>query len=670
MVWPTDTATSSRAIVSKRNSRTHSISVRLMVLFSAVLFVFPEVHANDIEKQRLLFEDAIIALEEGRYNAYVELAKRNKEYILYPYLRYYDLRERLSTASVKEISGFLKDYATLPISWRLRNRWLFELAEQEKWHTFFQYYDGQKNIKLKCNYLYSKLQVDKSKKTLSSVLSDAQELWLTGTRRPQECKPVFEKLIEHNRISPKMLWKRIELAMKKGNLKLATELATPFGSRDKKLVKLWKSVYKDPEKGLNKREMKRNKMVVRKIADQAIRKIARKDAEKAKKIWAKTVRRYGYDKNTRMDINRYIALQASYQNHAKAIDWLKAIPKKYENDDVRIMRVRVALKNENWKELIRSINNLKPHQKEKFQWRYWLARSLEELGNQSMAQESYSDISLQTNYYGFLAADRIDRPYTFNSEPLQRDEAALQALKKMPAVQRARELYLLGRVSDARSEWNTVVRKLNADELKVAALLVYEWEWYDNAIITVAKTGHLADLELRFPTPFKDLIYMNAQTYGIDPSWIYGVTRRESAFNVFARSSAGALGLMQLMPSTARFQSKKLGLTRPSVSDILSSEHNILLGSAYLNRMLAKFEGNQVLATAAYNAGPNRVLRWLPKDRGVEADIWIDTIPYRETREYVRAVMAYSTIFDWKLKQEVTPLKVRMRTISYSETNI
>jgi soluble lytic murein transglycosylase len=512
--------------------------------------------------------------------------------------------------------------------------------------------------------LHAQLQVDKSNYTLKTVLDQAEQLWLTGNRRPNECKPVFEKLIEHDRITGKMLWQRIELAMNKGDLKLAEELASPFNRRDKELVTLWQTVYRNPEKGLSMREMKRNHMVIRKIAEQAVRKIARSDPDKAMQLWGKAVRRYSFSAEQRHDMKRYIALQAAYDYHPNAMNWLKAVPKKYKNDDVRIMRVRLALKNEDWHELIRAINDLDDEEKEKYQWRYWLARALEQSGNKAMALENYTDVSANTNYYGFLAADRIDSPYRFNSEPLQRDDNSIKALMNLPAVQRTRELYLLGRVSDARSEWNAVTGNLDADELKIAALMVYEWEWYDNAIITVAKTGHLADLELRFPTPFKDLVYLNAQTYGLDPSWIYGVTRRESAFNVHARSSAGALGLMQLMPSTARYQSKKLGLSRPSVSDILSTEQNLLLGSAYLNYVLDKFSGNQVLATAAYNAGPNRVLQWLPKDGYVPADIWVDTLPYKETRNYVRAVMAYATIFDWKLKQQITPLRERMRSIA------
>lgn len=662
---------SSTAFITITSIRDHVIAWRLLqtTVLAVVVCILAggftkQAKANNLDEQRRLFEQAIDALVTGQRDTFNELAERNSAYILYPYLEYYDLRDRLAEASETEVAKFINKYSDMPMSRRIRNRWLFDLAENSRWETYHKYYTGQRNIKLQCYYLYAQLQVDRSKHSLKSVLKQAQDLWLSGDRRPKECKPVFEKLVEHNRITPKMLWQRIELAMGKGDLVLAGELATPFNRRDKELVKLWQSVYRNPEKGLARRGMKRNHMIIRKIAYQAIRKIARSDADKALKLWSKSVRRYSFSAEQRRDMERYITLQAAYDNHPNAINWLKAVPKKYRNDKVRIMRVRLALKRENWQELVRAINDLKPQQKEDFQWRYWLARALEQLGKDAKAQENYADISTNTNYYGFLAADRIDKPYHFNSEPLPRDELSRNELMDLPAVQRTRELYLLGRVSDARSEWNSVISKLDADQLKIAALLVYEWEWYDNAIITVAKTGHLADLDLRFPTPFKDLVYMNAETYGLDPSWIYGVTRRESAFNSHARSSAGALGLMQLMPSTARYQSKKLGLSRPSVSDILSTEQNLLLGSAYLNYVLSKFSGNQVVATAAYNAGPNRVLRWLPKDGAVPADLWVDTLPYKETRKYVRAVMAYATIFDWKLKQKITPLRVRMQSIS------
>ncbi len=637
-----------------------AITIALFLLMFSVT-----VDADDIEQQRELFVQALASLEAGDRETFLTLAEQNKDYILYPYLEYYDLRSRLETVDDKEIVSFIDANNDLPISWYLRNRWLFELAESNRWDKYYENYNGQRNARLKCNYLQASLQIDQSKKNQKKVFKAAKKLWMVGKKQPQECDPLFQKLHSKGQITPKMLWERIELAMKKGNLKLASELSQPFNKRDKALVDAWKKTYRNPEKGLKMRQMRRNHVITRKIAYQAIQKIAGRDAEKAKKLWGKAARRYGFDKTVRMEMNRYIALQAAYQYHPLALNWLNAIPKKYVNSNVRVWKVRTALKAQDWPQLAKAIDKLTDAEKSKSEWRYWYARAQESLGKQSLAEKAYDEIALKTNYYGFLSADKLNRPYTFNAEPLQRNDKVISELLTVPAIQRTKELYLVGRVSDARREWNVAIGKLKEDEIKSAAILAHEWQWYDNAILTVARTGHRSDLDLRFPTPYKEVIFLNAQTYNIDPSWIYGVTRRESAFNVIARSNAGALGLMQLMPGTARWQSKKLGLDRPSINEILTLDQNILLGSAYLNQMLTKFSGNQVLATAAYNAGPNRVLKWLPDEgSSVAADVWVDTLPYKETREYVRAVMAYATIFDWKLKEQITPLKERMHLIS------
>ncbi|MCI0507852.1 MAG: lytic transglycosylase domain-containing protein, partial [Gammaproteobacteria bacterium] len=174
---------------------------------------------------------------------------------------------------------------------------------------------------------------------------------------------------------------------------------------------------------------------------------------------------------------------------------------------------------------------------------------------------------------------------------------------------------------------------------------------------------HWNDYEVRFPTPFRELVFNHANVHGINPSLIYGVVRRESAYRPNARSNVGALGLMQLMPDTARLESKLLGRERPTYKEILNAENNILLGSSYLNRMLERFGGNQALAAAAYNAGPKRVDSWLPETNPVSSDIWIDTLPFKETREYVRAVLAYSTIFEWKLDQKITTISSRINDV-------
>jgi soluble lytic murein transglycosylase len=214
---------------------------------------------------------------------------------------------------------------------------------------------------------------------------------------------------------------------------------------------------------------------------------------------------------------------------------------------------------------------------------------------------------------------------------------------------RARELFFLDRLIDAKREWFQALRYLDQDQIKQAATLASRWQWHDSAIRTVAKTEHRSDYSLRFPMPYKRQVLEYAQARKLDPSLIYGVMRRESLFDPLARSSVGALGLMQLMPSTARKVASSLGMKRPRKADILSVENNIRFGTQYLRNVMNRFDNNVALAAAAYNAGPSNVRKWLPTEQTMPADLWVETVPVEETRNYVQAVLAYSTVFDRSL---------------------
>jgi soluble lytic murein transglycosylase len=205
-----------------------------------------------------------------------------------------------------------------------------------------------------------------------------------------------------------------------------------------------------------------------------------------------------------------------------------------------------------------------------------------------------------------------------------------------------------------------VVDTFNTEQIKQAAILANHWGWHSNAIRTIAKVEYWNDLEIRFPTPYQPHVMHTANQLSLEPAWIYGVIRRESAFMPDARSSTGATGLMQLMQGTARGVAKRNNLLRPSVRDLMQGERNIQLGSTYLRQLLNRFDNHQVMATAAYNAGPHRVMRWLPTKGALPADQWIDTIPFTETRRYVRSVIAYTAIFERMLNEKPTQLKHRM----------
>lgn len=242
----------------------------------------------------------------------------------------------------------------------------------------------------------------------------------------------------------------------------------------------------------------------------------------------------------------------------------------------------------------------------------------------------------------------------------------VSAMLARPGIQMAQELYLMGQVADSRRQWNWTTRRLNNRDLAVAAVIARQWGWHDRAILTVARSDQQDDLELRFPLLYRDTIEANATEYGIDPSWVYGVVRQESAFVADARSQAGALGLMQLMPSTGRLTGRKLNMPIRNNRALLNIENNLRLGVSYLKEVLGRNNGNQVLATASYNAGPNRVNSWLP-DKTLDADIWVETIPFGETRDYVKNVMSYTTVYDHRLGSRPVRLQERMQSVYPAE---
>jgi soluble lytic murein transglycosylase len=288
---------------------------------------------------------------------------------------------------------------------------------------------------------------------------------------------------------------------------------------------------------------------------------------------------------------------------------------------------------------------------------------LERTGEEGRARVLYRVLSKERSYYGFMAADRIGELYAMQHVGVDASPEEVSAMLERPGIQMAKELFTLGDILAARRQWNWATRHLNNRDLAVAAVLARQWGWHDRAILTVNKSEHLDDLELRFPVLYRDIVEANAQRNNIEPDWVYGVLRQESAFVADARSHAGALGLMQLMPRTGRMTGRRINLRVPNNTAILNVENNLKLGASYLRTVLDVNHGHQVLATASYNAGPNRVREWLPESKPLDADVWVDTVPFNETRNYVKNVMAFTTVYAYRLETALRTLKERMPSV-------
>ena len=298
------------------------------------------------------------------------------------------------------------------------------------------------------------------------------------------------------------------------------------------------------------------------------------------------------------------------------------------------------------------------------EWRFWLAYASEKSGDQTYAQQVFKALAGERSYYGFLSADIAGVEYQFADNPLIADAATIARLERRDAFIRARELFYVGLESRGRSEWDAAVAWLTTEQKLQASILAHRWGWHSRAIATAAMAGRLDDLEIRYPLPYRQAFEKHASASNVQHSWAYGIARSESLFMRDIRSSAGAIGLMQIMPETGKRTARKLKQPYAGHVTLTDPDSNIRLGTAYLRIMMDRFDDNRVLATAAYNAGPVNVEAWLPDSGSIDGLIWIENIPYNETRKYVRRVFATDTIFHWRLTGEFRRLMPQLNPIS------
>jgi len=611
-----------------------------------------------LEAQRTGFMAAEKALKQGQLTNYRKLKSSLKDYPLYLYLEYQELRHDLSLNKGSQIKQFLKKHPDLPISPLLRRAWLNYLAKQGNWSDYLAFHKPGKSAQSQCHYLHALVKTGQKTKALQQV----KPLWLHGHSRPEACDYVFETWRKAGKLTNKLTWQRIELAMQEHNLKLARYLRRFLDPKEQPWLDHWLRIHRKPQQLAKPVKLNGPKTLKDKILLHGVRKLARKDIDLALSTWSRLQRNNSFSKQQQYQAERRLALSMVFKEHDAALDFLDGIQPNEDDTAFLELRVRAALSEQDWDRVIRWVQELPEPIGAQEEWRYWLSRALEKNGKQAKAQTLLEKLTRKRSYYGFLAADLLGADYNLNHTPVTADPSQVRRLAITKGLLRARELYALNQLIDARREWEHVTRKLDENGLKAAAKLAHQWGLHDRVIIALAKAKAWDDLELRFPLEHRTWVDSRAQQRKLDSAWVFAVIRQESAFMKDAHSSAGALGLMQLMPQTARSTAKKLRKRPPPRSKLLQPNTNIEFGTAYLRKVLDELGQNQVLATAAYNAGPHRVRRWLP-DRAIPADLWVATIPYRETRRYLRRVLAYTVIYEQRLGLKPGRLTKKMSPI-------
>ena len=613
---------------------------------------------TSLEQQRQQFRQAERALAAGDRQTYERLKESLRDYPLYPYLEYNELRRDLASASGRRIERFLAEHHDVPLAGRLRAAWLNRLAERGRWRDYLAFYEPDGNADRRCHYVRALLATGER----ATALDHVESLWLHGHSRPRACDPVFDAWRSAGRQTEELVWRRVELAMGEGEIRLARYLERYLGNPEKVWLNRWLRVHRNPQQAL------RDHPYRERILAHAVQRLVRFDEFDALELWSKLKDRYPFSADRRYDVERALALSLAREDATQAYRFLQGVTPRLEDRRLHAALLRAALRRRDWPQMLEWLDRLPPALSGLERWRYWRGRALEQLGREAEAQDVFAEVAGERSYYGFLAADRAGLPYAMEHAETPVDAAALRRVEALPPVRRAREFLALERPVDARREWYHLQQRLDVPDLQAAAKLAQSWGWRDQAIFTLARTGYWDDLELRFPLQHAEMVREHAARNALEPAWVYAVIRQESAFNRRAHSPAGARGLMQLMPATARLVATKLLNRRPpSRAGLYDPAVNIDLGTTYLRHVLDQLGNHPVLATAAYNAGPHRVKSWLPESP-VEADVWVELVPFSETRGYLRRVLYYTAIYENRLGERPNRISGRMRPIESADT--
>ncbi|MEJ2308665.1 MAG: transglycosylase SLT domain-containing protein [Gammaproteobacteria bacterium] len=610
-------------------------------LLVAIILVAPSLASSSTLAS---FSRAEQALKKGDTDTYKRLKKQLADYPLLPYLEYAELgSDRDAPLRERDVARFLERHEGAGPAYLLRIRWLKQLASEGQWENYLRWYDDSDPSTLrKCHFLNALIRTGKGKETEGEV--DA--IWDYGRSRPSACDPVFSYWKQKGLLTRDRVWSRADKAMNLGQAGLTAHLASYLSGSDVGLVKTFSRLRKSPRDNLDAVTGKhpwRGQMM-----GYGLMRLAYQSHESALGKWKSYRKRLKFSTAERCMIEERLA-RGLYREPGKAVyDFFRETGSCSSFEELHGYRVKAGLLREDWKQVQAWIEQMPSSLGKEPEWRYWKARALEQQGERKVARKIYTEISEDRSFYAYLASDRLGQEYHFAHVPAPVSSKVRQKMEADTAMLRIRELDRLGRHTEMRREWNQLVKRLDEEEKIAAAAIFHEWDILDRAIFTLAKSDYWDDLEIRFPLKHSDLIGQHANSRQLDASWTFGILRQESAFMRDANSSAGARGLMQLMPGTARLVAKRYGLGSTAASELIKPDKNIALGTGYLRMMLDKFDNNLTLATASYNAGPGRAKRW-QYDKPLPADIWVELIPFNETRGYVKRVMTYASIYDRRL---------------------
>lgn len=632
--------------------------VRLILLCSMTALLYCNVVKAEqtVSEMRKTFLEAERFIYQGQDNEYFTLAETLKSYPLYPYLHYQWLKNHLDNNDA--IRNFLTRYEQSRYAKLLRQKWLIQLGKTQQWQLFNDYYRNTDDTELQCYNNLAHYQLGQTNIALENI----HQLWLSGKNLPNNCEAGFTLLKSSSFFNRDTIWQRFQTALQLNNISTAQSTAEQLPEQDKTAANLWLKLHKEPALVKENEDWKRNYPLAGSLFTHAIIRWLELDPYTALNDWELEKQNFIIPPQIIADIEKRLAMALAFKHDHQAFS--KLIKLSNKDNNTREWAVRSALSQENWSEVNYALAELTNDEKAQDKWQYWQARTLAASGQMDAAQEIYLQIAKNRSFYGFLAADQLNQKINLINRPLNVSEQELQTMAEKPEFKVMSELLAISRKQEAKHQWWHATSGMDQRNLIIAAKLAQSWQSPALAIFTIAKANEWDDLDLRFPLNYLNTILENANNQQLDPSIIFGLIRQESAFDDSADSPAGAKGLMQIMPKTGQQMAQTLNEYWTGETMLLEPATNIKLGSFYYKKLLQQFNGKYFLAAAAYNAGPNRVKRWLPNTISTPGDVWIEGIPYKETRNYVTQVLLYTLIYQQRLQRDSLKLTDLISTVN------
>lgn len=613
------------------------------ILLTLFLISFANIAVSlTLNEQRELYAQASELQKQEKWSNALQKMQLIPQYPLIYLLEYQQLKAHFTADSLAAIQSFLKKYPDHVVSQDLQREYLYYLGKNSDWEQLLHFYPNLPNsVDLKCFYFQAKLAHNQENKIWQAV----KNTWLTGVSLPNACDPVLQYYLKNKKIDQKLILQRFQLSYEKKQTVLMRYLITLMDNSNKVLAEKLLALSKQPEKLLTSTLFTNRKQQSHAYLDASIKHLARKDIQLGVQAYLAYEQKIPFTLKEKLKLKEYLISRILIAENETLLPWLDKALAKIKEDKLIERRIRYAIKLDDWSAIEYWLMQLSKANRSKEKWLYWQARVWEEKKENKKANKVYNKIASNRSYYGFLAAQKLGINYQFNAQIITVKNNKLSHLKKQ--LTHIEELHYQQHFFLLKREWRKLLTGKTVDLQNQLGLFAASKDWAHLSVVASINSKSWDALNIRFPATEAELFAFYANKYQLDSTYIYAITRQESAFDEFANSPAGARGYMQLMPQTAKETAKKIGLkTYKQRSQLNEGEINVELGSAYLNSLIQRYQGNRILATAAYNAGPHRVDRWQNgRESGLLMDSWIETIPYKETRQYVKNVLAYNVIY-------------------------